>query len=69
MYIDKYTIKKIGTKWDGNKQKKNQILFKADSEEGMTAKCFIRFMEDLDDGLHHHTGSQCEVSITFKEND
>ena len=28
MYIDKYTVKKIGTKWEGNKHKKNQILLK-----------------------------------------
>jgi len=68
MYIDRYTIKKIGTKWEGRSQKKNQILFKADSDEGMTSKCFIRFLEDLDEGVNHHTGSDCEVNIIFKEN-
>jgi len=35
----------------------------------MSAKCFLRFLEDLDDGIHHHTGSDCQVNIVFKEHE
>tara|TARA_R100000951_G_scaffold416_1_gene2020 strand:+ start:1085 stop:1306 length:222 start_codon:yes stop_codon:yes gene_type:complete len=71
MYIDKYTIKKIGSKYDSKKDKyiKNQTVFEAEGEEGMSAKCFLRFLEDLDDGIHHHTGSDCQVNIVFKEHE
>ena len=59
IYVDKYEIKKI--------DKKGNVKFEAKSDEGMASKCFMRLLDDMEDGICHYGGVNCEVKITFKE--
>ena len=67
MYIDEVQIRTLGTKYDGNKEKKNQVVNHFASDDGMQAKDLIQFLETYQDNIAKH--ADCEVLITFKERD
>ena len=68
VYIDKYTIKKIGEKYNPKKDKhdKDQTLFEASSTDGITGKKFMIMIDDIDDNINVR-GCHVELNIVFKE--
>ena len=70
MYIDKYEIVSLGTKYRENtkgKDLKNQVLTRMYSEEGIQSKKLLDLLESYDDNIHYHEGRNCKVTIEFKE--
>ena len=70
IHIDKYTITKIGSKYNAKKDKRenNQTLFKTTSDDGINGKKFIRMLDDLDDNINSY-GCSIEINVIFKEID
>jgi len=68
MYIDKFEILSVGTKWIGNKKKKNQILTRHYSDEGIILKKILPLVDAFDDAHHPHA-RDVTITVTFKEND
>ena len=64
MYVDKYSIQDIGTKYmDKGKEKHNQILTELKSEDGIQLRKLSRMVEDFEDNLIHY--GDCEVIVKF----
>ena len=70
IHIDKYTITKIGSKYNAKKDKRenNQTLFNTTSDDGINGKKFIRMLDDLDDNINSY-GCSVEINVIFKEVD
>jgi hypothetical protein len=68
MYIEKYEIVSLGTKYDGNKEKKNQVLTHMHSEDGILLKELTNLIESFDDSIHRNEGKMCKVIVEFYEN-
>jgi acetylglutamate synthase len=70
IHIDKYTITKIGSKYNAKKDKRenNQTLFKTTSDDGMNGKRFMRMLDDLDENINVY-GCNVEINVTFTEVD
>ena len=70
IYIDKYTITKIGSKYNVKKDKRenNKTLFNTTSDDGMNGKRFMRMLDDLDDNINVY-GCNVEINVTFTEVD
>ena len=50
MYVDKYSIQDIGTKYtDKGKEKHNQILTEMQSDDGISLRKLSRVIADLED--------------------
>ena len=47
MYIDSYEIVTIGTKYIGNKEKKNQVLTHVHSDDGIQLKKLWKVIQNL----------------------
>ena len=65
-YINEYTIQTIGSKWNKDKEKKNQILTEITSDDGIPIKKLCRFIEEYEDNLTNEY-TDCKVQITFTE--
>lgn len=65
MYIDEVHIRTLGTKYEKNKEKKNQVVNHFANDDGMQAKDLIQFLETYQDNIAKHT--DCEILVTFKE--
>ena len=65
-HIDKYTIQTIGSKWNKDKEKKNQILTEIKSDDGIHIKKLCRFVEEYEDSLTNGY-TDCKIHITFTE--
>ena len=64
MYVDKYSIQDIGTKYmDKGKEKHNQILTELKSEEGIQLRKLSRMISDFEDNLIGY--GDCEVIVRF----
>ena len=70
MYIEEYEIVSLGTKYTGkhgNTEKKNQVLTRMHSEEGIQPKRLLDLLESYDENIHKHEGKNCKVTVEFKE--
>jgi len=64
MYVDKYSIQDIGTKYmEKGKERHNQILTELKSEDGIQLRKLLRMVEDFEDNLIHY--GNCEVIVRF----
>ena len=62
MYVDKYSIQDIGTKYmDKGKEKHNQILTELKSEDGIHLRKLSRMIEEFEDNLIGY--GDCEIII------
>ena len=64
MYIDSYEIVSLGTKYTGkhgNTEKKNQVLTRLQSEDGITLKELSNLIESFDDSVHRNEGKNCKI--------
>tara|TARA_B100000902_G_C26991151_1_gene755104 strand:- start:553 stop:768 length:216 start_codon:yes stop_codon:yes gene_type:complete len=69
MYVDNYTIKTIGSKYNKRgKEIKNSLLTETNSVEGINLKSLSRFLEEYHDNLICGC-YDCEINITFKESE
>jgi len=67
MYVDKYSIQDIGTKYmDKGKEKHNQILTELKSEDGIQLRKLSRMIEDFEDNLTSY--GDCEIIVKFTRN-
>ena len=63
MYIESYEIISRGTEWagkNGNTEKKNQVLTRMTSKDGMNSKAFIDLVEQIGDSHD----ARCDVHFT-----
>ena len=69
MYIEEYEIVSLGTKYIGknHKEKKNQVVARMHSDDGIHSKEFLHLLENFDDSVHRHTGKTCKITVEFKE--
>jgi hypothetical protein len=68
MYINEYEIATVGTKYDGNKEKKNQVLTHVHSNDGIQLNELTRLIEAYDDTVHRHGSADVKITVTFNEN-
>ena len=70
MYIEEYEIVSLGTKYTGkhgNTAKKNQVLTRLQSEDGITLKELSNLIESFDDSIHRNEGKTCKIIVEFRE--
>ena len=70
MYIEEYEIVSLGTKYTGkhgNTEKKNQVLTRLQSEDGITLKELSNLIESFDDSIHRNEGKTCKIIVEFRE--
>ena len=70
MYIEEYEIVSLGTKYTGkhgNTEKKNQVLTRLHSENGMLLKELATLIESFDDSVHKNEGKTCKITVEFRE--
>ena len=64
MYVEKYSIQDIGTKYfDKGREKHNQILTELKSEDGIQLRKLSRMIEEFEDNLIGY--GDCEVIVKF----
>ena len=52
MYIDTLEILSYGSKWVGNKEKKNQVVAHLVNEDGIQLKDIVLLAEGYEDAIH-----------------
>jgi len=67
MYIDSYEIVTIGTKYIGNKEKKNQVLTHVHSDDGIVLKKLCELVDAYDDTVNHHGRGKCKITVEFEQ--
>lgn len=68
MYVDKYSIQDIGTKYtDKGKEKHNQILTEMQSDDGISLRKLSRVIADFEDNCIDY--GECEVIVKFTRKD
>ena len=70
MYIEEYEIVSLGTKYTGknhNTEKKNQVVARMHSDDGITLKELLNLIESFDDSVHRHEGKNCKIKVEFKD--
>ena len=63
MYIDTLEIVSYGSKWVGNKEKKNQVVAHLVNDDGIQFKDIIQLAESYEDTIHKHRGGKIKVLI------
>ena len=63
MYIDTLEIVSYGSKWVGNKEKKNQVIAHLVNDDGIQFKDIIQLAESYEDTIHKHRGGKIKVLI------
>ncbi len=66
MFIDKYDITVIGTKWNYKKEKHEgeHSKLRVSSEEGINHKKLIPLIEDIEEA---HNGYEIEISVIIRQ--
>ena len=70
MYIEEYEIVSLGTKYTGKNhstEKKNQVVARMHSDDGIHSKEFLHLLENFDDSVHRHSGKNCKITVEFKD--
>ena len=63
MYLDNFVIVSYGSKWVGNKEKKNQVVAHLVNEDGIQLKDIVQLAESYEDTIHRHRGGKIRVLI------
>tara|TARA_R100000781_G_scaffold1370_1_gene2225 strand:- start:731 stop:943 length:213 start_codon:yes stop_codon:yes gene_type:complete len=63
MYLDTFEIVSYGSKWVGNKEKKNQVVAHLVNEDGIQLKDIVQLAESYEDTIHRHRGGKIRVLI------
>ena len=63
MYIDTLEILSYGSKWVGNKEKKNQVIAHLVNDDGIQLKDIVQLAESYEDTIHKHRGGKIKVLI------
>ena len=63
MYLDTFEIVSYGSKWVGNKEKKNQVIAHLVNEDGIQLKDIVQLAESYEDTIHRHRGGKIRVLI------
>jgi|TARA_A100001035_G_scaffold258865_1_gene235885 hypothetical protein len=69
MYIDSYEIVTIGTKYEGNKEKKNQVLTHVHSDDGIILKRLCELIDTYDDTVNFRERGKCKITVEFEQSD
>ena len=68
MYIDKYKINNIGTKWTNGKDKKNQLLDRLDGNDGIDLRKLVPLLEQwFETVTGGWSDKKVELTIDVKE--
>ena len=67
MYIDSYEIVTIGTKYEGNKEKKNQVLTHVHSDDGIVLKRLFELIDTYDDTVMYNNRGKCKITVEFEQ--
>jgi hypothetical protein len=66
MYIDSYEIVTIGTKYEGNKEKKNQVLTHVHSDDGIQLKKLHDLISAYDEAvMYQYNDTKCKITVEF----
>ena len=63
MYLDTFEIVSYGSKWVGNKEKKNQVIAHLVNEDGIQLKDIVQLAESYEDTIHKHERGKIRVLI------
>ena len=63
MYLDTFEIVSYGSKWVGNKEKKNQVIAHLVNEDGIQLKDIVQLAESYEDTIHKHRSGKIRVLI------
>ena len=69
MYIDTFEIVSYGSKWVGNKEKKNQVVAHLVNEDGIQLKDIVQLAESYEDTIHKHRGGKIRVLIEILQSE
>ena len=63
MFIDTLEIVSYGSKWVGNKEKKNQVVAHLVNDDGIQLKDIVQLAESYEDAIHKHSRGEIKVLI------
>ena len=63
MYIDTLEILSYGSKWVGNKEKKNQVIAHLVNDDGIEFKDIVQLAESYENTIHKHDRGKIKVLI------
>ena len=69
MYLDTFEIVSYGSKWVGNKEKKNQVVAHLVNEDGIQLKDIVQLAESYEDTIHKHRGGKIKVLIEILQDE
>tara|TARA_E500000081_G_scaffold139546_1_gene155851 strand:+ start:409 stop:618 length:210 start_codon:yes stop_codon:yes gene_type:complete len=69
MYLDTFEIVSYGSKWVGNKEKKNQVIAHLVNEDGIQLKDIVQLAESYEDTIHKHRGGKIKVLIEILQDE
>jgi len=70
MYVNKYVVNNIGTKWANGRSKKNQLLDSLDGNDGIFLKRLVPLLEQWCETVNgEHSTKIVELTINVKEGD
>ena len=69
MYIDTLEILSYGSKWVGNKEKKNQVIAHLVNDDGIEFKDIVQLAESYEDTIHKHRGGKIKVLIEILQDE
>jgi len=69
MYLDTFEIVSYGSKWVGNKEKKNQVIAHLVNEDGIQLKDIVQLAESYEDTIHKHRGGKIRVLIEILQDE
>ena len=69
MYIDTLEIVSYGSKWVGNKEKKNQVVAHLVNDDGIQFKDIVQLAESYEDTIHKHSRGKVKVFIEILQDE
>jgi len=69
MYLDTFKIVSYGSKWVGNKEKKNQVVAHLVNEDGIQLKDIVQLAESYEDTIHKHERGKIRVLIEILQDE
>ena len=69
MYLDTFEIVSYGSKWVGNKEKKNQVIAHLVNEDGIQLKDIVQLAESYEDTIHKHKRGKIRVLIEILQDE
>ena len=69
MYIHSYEIVTIGTQYNGNKEKKNQVLTHVHSDDGILLKKLCELIDVYDDTVNYNNRGRVKITVEFEQSE